>query len=137
MVARVKNRLDSGDGMSFAEFTYPLVQAWDWWHLFQSGCQVQIGGADQFGNILAGAEAVKQIAKDAHEYQVAMRETTLLESKRKVELTSDPMGFTVPLLTTSSGEKFGKSAGNAVWLDPEMTSVYELYQVGSNLIEKE
>jgi tyrosyl-tRNA synthetase len=115
--------------MSFAEFSYPLVQAWDWWHLFQSGCQLQIGGADQFGNILAGAEAVKQIAKDSHEYQVAKRQTQMLEAKRKIDITSDPMGFTVPLLTTSSGEKFGKSAGNAVWLNPEMTSVYELYQV--------
>ncbi|KAJ9605186.1 tyrosyl-tRNA synthetase [Cladophialophora chaetospira] len=124
----VKNRLDSGDGMSFAEFSYPLVQAWDWWHLFQSGCQVQIGGADQFGNILAGAEVVKQIAKDAHEYQVALRQQEHLEFKRKINVSFDPMGFTVPLLTTSSGEKFGKSAGNAVWLNSEMTSVYELYQ---------
>jgi tyrosyl-tRNA synthetase len=125
----VKNRLEKGDGMSFAEFSYPLVQAWDWWHLFQSGCQVQIGGADQFGNILAGAEAVKQIAKDSHEYQVALRQTEVLDAKRRIKVTSDPMGFTVPLLTTSSGEKFGKSAGNAVWLDPELTSVYDLYQV--------
>ncbi|KIW72158.1 tyrosine-tRNA ligase [Phialophora macrospora] len=124
----VKNRLEKGDGMSFAEFSYPLVQAWDWWHLFQAGCQVQIGGADQFGNILAGAEAVKQIAKDSHEYQVALRQTELLDAKRRINVSSDPMGFTVPLLTTSSGEKFGKSAGNAVWLDPEMTSVYDLYQ---------
>ncbi|KIX98530.1 uncharacterized protein Z520_05831 [Fonsecaea multimorphosa CBS 102226] len=124
----VKNRLEKGDGMSFAEFSYPLVQAWDWWHLFQSGCQLQIGGADQFGNILAGAEAVKQIAKDTHEYQVRLRQTQMLDRSRGIDLSSDPMGFTVPLLTTASGEKFGKSAGNAVWLDPEMTSVFDLYQ---------
>ncbi|EXJ75854.1 uncharacterized protein A1O5_00361 [Cladophialophora psammophila CBS 110553] len=124
----VKNRLERGDGMSFAEFSYPLVQAWDWWHLFQSGCQLQVGGADQFGNILAGAEAVKQIARESHEYQVALRQTQLLDSKHGIELNSDPMGFTVPLLTTASGEKFGKSAGNAVWLNPEMTSVFDLYQ---------
>ncbi|KAH0841782.1 Tyrosine--tRNA ligase, mitochondrial [Fonsecaea pedrosoi] len=124
----VKNRLEKGDGMSFAEFSYPLVQAWDWWHLFQSGCQLQVGGADQFGNILAGAEAVKQIAKDSHEYQVALRQTQLLDSKRGIEVTSDPMGFTVPLLTTASGQKFGKSAGNAVWLNPDMTSIFDLYQ---------
>ena len=135
MTRSVKTRLDNGDGMSFAEFSYPLVQAWDWWHLFQSGCQVQIGGSDQFGNILAGAEVVKQIAKDDHPYQVALRQTKLVEAKRHLELTSEPMGFTVPLLTTSSGEKFGKSAGNAIWLNSEMTSVYELYQVDTALFK--
>lgn len=129
MCFRVKNRLESGDGMSFAEFSYPLVQAWDWWHLFQRGVQIQIGGADQFGNILAGAEAVKQIAKDSHEYQQALRQTEILDQKNGFKVTSDPMGFTVPLLTTSSGEKFGKSAGNAVWLNPELTSIFDLYQV--------
>ena len=122
--------------MSFAEFNYPLVQAYDWWHLFQNGCQIQVGGADQFGNILTGADAVKQIAKDSHEYQVAKRQTQLLDAKRGIEVCSDPMGFTVPLLTTASGEKFGKSAGNAVWLNTEMTNVYELYQV-CDLIARE
>lgn len=115
--------------MSFAEFSYPLVQAWDWWHLYQQGVQIQIGGADQFGNILAGAEAVKQIAKDDHEYQQQLRQTQLVDDRHKVTLTADPVGFTVPLLTTASGEKFGKSAGNAVWLDPQMTSIFALYQV--------
>lgn len=115
--------------MSFAEFSYPLVQAWDWWHLYQQGVQIQIGGADQFGNILAGAEAVKQIAKDDHEYQQQLRQTQLVDNRHKVTVTADPVGFTVPLLTTASGEKFGKSAGNAVWLDPQMTSVFALYQV--------
>jgi tyrosyl-tRNA synthetase len=131
----VKNRLEKGDGMSFAEFSYPLVQAWDWWHLFQSGCQLQIGGADQFGNLLAGAEAVKEIAKDAHEYQRARREAEIVDDKHNIQVTPDPVGFTVPLLTTSSGEKFGKSAGNAVWLDADMTSVYDLYQVGTCRLE--
>jgi tyrosyl-tRNA synthetase len=125
----VRNRLDKGDGMSFAEFSYPLVQAWDWWHLYQKGCQIQIGGADQFGNILAGAEAVKQIAKDSKDYQLAPLHSEVKTQQDDVEVTSDPMGFTVPLLTTASGEKFGKSAGNAVWLDSTMTSTYELYQV--------
>ncbi|KAG9774199.1 tyrosyl-tRNA synthetase, partial [Aureobasidium melanogenum] len=124
----VKNRMEKGDGMSFAEFSYPLVQAWDWWHLFQKGVQIQVGGADQFGNILAGAEAIKQMAKESHEYQQALRQTQLLDEENKVNVTSDPMGLTVPLLTTASGEKFGKSAGNAVWLDPEMTSIFDLYQ---------
>ncbi|KAL2438750.1 Tyrosine-tRNA ligase, mitochondrial [Exophiala dermatitidis] len=124
----VKNRMEKGDGMSFAEFSYPLVQAWDWWHLFQKGVQIQVGGADQFGNILAGAEAIKQMAKESHEYQQALRQTQLIDEENGVNVTSDPMGLTVPLLTTASGEKFGKSAGNAVWLDPEMTSIFDLYQ---------
>jgi tyrosyl-tRNA synthetase len=121
--------MEKGDGMSFAEFSYPLVQAWDWWHLFRKGVQIQIGGSDQFGNILAGAEAVKHIAKDSHEYQHELALAESVDKHQGVRVTSDPLGFTVPLLTTSSGEKFGKSAGNAVWLDPEQTSVFDLYQV--------
>jgi len=116
--------------MSFAEFCYPLVQAWDWWFLFRKGVQIQIGGADQFGNILAGAEAIKQIAKEDHEYQTNLREQKFLDEKNQINsITYDPIGFTVPLLTTASGEKFGKSAGNAVWLDSNLTSIFELYQV--------
>ncbi len=126
---RVKTRLERGDGMSYAEFSYPLVQAWDWWHLFQKGVQIQVGGGDQFGNILAGAEAVKQLAKDSHEYQTALRQTTIIDKKYYIDVTSDPLGITVPLLTTASGEKFGKSAGNAVWLEPRMTPIFDLYQV--------
>ena len=116
--------------MSFAEFCYPLVQAWDWWTLFKKGVQVQIGGSDQFGNILAGAEAIKQIAKEDHEYQVALRQQQIVDERNQINgVTYDPVGFTVPLLTTASGEKFGKSTGNAVWLDNNLTSIFELYQV--------
>lgn len=115
---RVKNKMNKGDGVSFAEFTYPIMQAWDWWHLFQSkGIHMQIGGSDQFGNITAGIDAVKHIAKNHHD--PVMRE--------KVAPLGDPFGFTVPLLTTSSGDKFGKSAGNAIWLDSEYTSTFDLY----------
>jgi tyrosyl-tRNA synthetase len=141
----VKNRMEKGDGMSFAEFAYPLMQAWDWWHLYQSGVQVQIGGADQFGNILAGAEAVKLAAKTGegrHQMSSGMRITkgaNYMDGNADVDLPStpyeqsqnvpsDPLGFTVPLLTTATGEKFGKSAGNAVWLDPDLTSSFDLYQ---------
>ncbi|RMZ88211.1 hypothetical protein DV736_g4554, partial [Chaetothyriales sp. CBS 134916] len=146
----VKNRLEKGDGMSLAEFCYPLVQAWDWWELFQKGVQVQIGGADQFGNILQGAEAVKYAASIDHPYQEKLKQEKIAtdikrqeEKKEKQEgsqslwsetttsaptITEDPLGFTVPLLTTSSGEKFGKSTGNAIWLDPDLTPPFELYQ---------
>ena len=131
----VKNRQEKGDGMSVAEFAYPLMQAWDWWELFQNGVQIQIGGADQFGNILQGADAVKYTA--AHDQPHLDR----LEQEEKVRakqggavVTDDPMGWTVPLLTTASGEKFGKSAGNAVWLDPDMTSCFDLYQVSGSVL---
>ncbi|KAI0160768.1 tRNA synthetase class I [Xylariaceae sp. FL1272] len=114
----VKRKMTDGDGMSLAEFVYPLMQAWDWWVLFiKRGVRMQIGGSDQFGNIVAGIDAVKY-----------MRETnqdpaTMLEDTPE----NTPVGFTVPLLTDSSGAKFGKSAGNAVWLDPFMTSSFDLY----------
>ncbi|CEL10742.1 Putative Tyrosyl-tRNA synthetase [Aspergillus calidoustus] len=115
----VKTRLTKGDGMSFAEFCYPLLQAWDWWVLFRKGVQVQVGGSDQYGNILFGMDAVKSIS----------RNTVMQEEQNDLENELDrPIGLTTPLLTTPSGEKFGKSAGNAIWLDKDMTSTFELYQ---------
>ncbi|KAL2870261.1 tyrosine--tRNA ligase MSY1 [Aspergillus lucknowensis] len=115
----VKTRLTKGDGMSFAEFSYPLLQAWDWWVLFRKGCQVQVGGGDQYGNILFGVDAVKVIS----------RNTAIEEQRNPLDDDLDkPIGITTPLLTTASGEKFGKSAGNAIWLDKDMTSTFELYQ---------
>jgi tyrosyl-tRNA synthetase len=110
--------MSKGDGMSFAEFSYPLMQAWDWWHMFHGkGIQMQIGGSDQFGNITAGIAAIKYIS--SHHPNPVVRE--------EAKSVGDPLGFTVPLLTTSSGQKFGKSAGNAIWLDNEETSTFELY----------
>ena len=82
--------------------------------------QVQIGGSDQFGNIIAGIDAINYINK--HHYDPMHRKDT-------GEMIDRPMGFTVPLLTTASGTKFGKTAGNAIWLDKEMTNSFELYQV--------
>lgn len=104
--------MESGDGMSFAEFSYPLFQGYDFWKLYDMfGVQLQIGGSDQYGNICAGIESVKYMSKGTE------------------KSTSDLFGITTPLLTTTSGEKFGKSAGNAVWLDREMLSSFDLYQV--------
>ena len=81
--------------------------------------QLQIGGSDQFGNIIAGMDAINYINKNHYD-----------PLKRKEPVFIDkPMGFTTPLLTTAAGEKFGKSAGNAVWLEKEMTSSFDLYQV--------
>jgi tyrosyl-tRNA synthetase len=110
--------MSKGDGMSFAEFTYPIMQAWDWWHMFRTkGIQMQIGGSDQYGNITAGIDAVKFVA--AHHPEPDARD--------EARAVGEPFGFTVPLLTTSSGQKFGKSAGNAIWLDNEETSAFQLY----------
>ncbi|KAF7514212.1 hypothetical protein GJ744_004537 [Endocarpon pusillum] len=134
----VKNRLENGTGMSYAEFSYPLLQAWDWWELFRKGTQIQIGGADQFGNILAGIETVKAMKKvepvhfesDAafqrHSGQTATASTS--KTPKDWGNINEPIGFTVPLLTTSAGVKFGKTAGNAIWLDQQMTSTFDLYQ---------
>jgi len=103
----VKSRLETG--ISFTEFAYMLVQAHDYEHLFRTeGCELQMGGSDQWGNITAGIELVgKKHGKEVH-------------------------GLTLPLLTTSSGAKFGKSEGGNVWLDPDKTSPYAFYQFWIN-----
>jgi tyrosyl-tRNA synthetase len=103
----VKTRLDSG--ISFTEFGYMLVQAHDYDHLFeQEHCELQMGGADQWGNITAGIE--------------------LIGKKRGARVH----GLTVPLLTTASGTKLGKSEGGNIWLDPAQTSPYQFYQFWIN-----
>lgn len=113
--------MEGKEGLSLAEFLYPVLQSMDWWHMYHTkGIQVQIGGSDQLGNITAGIEAIKHINKHHHDPLHRQQEPRFLDT---------PMGFTVPLLTTSSGEKFGKSAGNAIWLDSSMTSTFDLYQV--------
>lgn len=114
----VKTRLQDGSGMSFAEFCYPMMQAWDWYELLkQQGVQMQIGGSDQYGNILTGSTCVKACVEN---------EPAEAEKLPNGEF-DQPIGFTVPLLTDSSGAKFGKSAGNALWLDPFKTTPYDLY----------
>ncbi|KAI2463179.1 tRNA synthetases class I-domain-containing protein [Annulohypoxylon bovei var. microspora] len=114
----VKNKMEKGDGMSLDELIYPLLQAWDWWMLYKRlGVRMQIGGSDQFGNIVSGVEAVKYI-RDSEPNET---------EKFPNDLFHTPVGFTTPLLTDSSGAKYGKSAGNAIWLDPYMTSPFDLY----------
>ena len=124
---RVKLKMEKGDGMSFAEFSYPLLQAWDFWELYWSeNVQIQIGGSDQFGNIVTGIDAIRHMTKITPDEDIRRRtseEAALFE----------PFGLTTPLLTTSSGAKFGKSAGNAVWLKKSMTSVFDLYGVSLSL----
>ncbi|EPQ57231.1 tyrosyl-tRNA synthetase [Gloeophyllum trabeum ATCC 11539] len=103
----VKLRLSSEEGMSYTEFSYQLLQAYDFYTLFRKrGCRIQIGGSDQWGNILAGQDLIGRLAGPDQAV----------------------VCLTTPLFTTSSGEKFGKSAGNAVWLDDSMTSPFDFYQ---------
>ncbi|KAL8643922.1 MAG: hypothetical protein Q9226_008037, partial [Calogaya cf. arnoldii] len=122
-----KNKMESGDGLSFGEFSYPVLQAYDWWRMYDTfpmnGVQVQVGGSDQYGNIMAGVEALNYIRKNHYSPE---------HRQEKDDFLKKPMGFTTPLLTTSSGEKFGKSAGNAIWLDKDMTSPFDLYQACSH-----
>ncbi|XP_030552635.1 tyrosine--tRNA ligase, chloroplastic/mitochondrial [Rhodamnia argentea] len=108
MIAKesVKKRLESEQGMSYTEFTYQLLQGYDFLHLFQNeGVSVQIGGSDQWGNITAGTELIRKILQLEGAY-----------------------GLTFPLLLKSDGTKFGKSEDGAIWLSPSMLSPYKFYQ---------
>jgi len=105
----VAARLDSDQGISYTEFSYQILQALDYLHLHREyGCTLQTGGQDQWGNLTSGVDLIGR-AEGASVH-----------------------AFTTPLLTDSSGEKFGKSAGNAIWLDPSMTSPYAFYQYWLN-----
>lgn len=105
----VKARLESG--ISYTEFSYQILQALDFEHLFaEKGCTLQVGGQDQWGNITSGLELIRKI----HGAE------------------ADAYGVTVPLFTKSDGTKFGKSEGGAIWLDKEKTSPYAFYQFWIN-----
>lgn len=101
----VQSRLEAEGGMSFTEFTYQTFQAYDWLHLLRTyNCRFQLGGSDQMGNLMSGHELISRAEK------------------------KDVFGLTLPLVTDEEGDKFGKSAGNAVWLDSNKTSAFSLYQ---------
>jgi len=105
----VKNRMDRESGLSFTEFSYMLLQSYDFLHLHQTmGCELQCGGSDQWGNITAGSDLIRKQTGDA------------------------VFGLTYPLIKKSDGTKFGKTAGGAVWLDPKRTSPYKFYQFWLN-----
>lgn len=110
----VRTRLVPGRaGLSFAEFAYPLLQGYDWVHLARThNCRVQVGGSDQWGNLVDGAGLVRY----------------MLDEELGPADAGDVVGITCPLLVDSTGAKLGKSGGNAVWLDESLTSPYELYQ---------
>jgi tyrosyl-tRNA synthetase len=110
----VSRRLESEEGISFTEFSYPLLQARDYLELFDRyNCTLQMGGSDQWGNITAGIDLVRKLrAKKVH-------------------------GLVWPLLTTSAGTKFGKTEQGTVWLDPERTSPFRFYQFWLNTDDRD
>jgi len=108
----IKIRLETG--LSFIEFNYQLLQAYDFWHLFKHhDCLIQMGGSDQWGNIVAGIDLIRR-----------------LEGKQAY-------GITFPLIMTADGKKMGKTEKGAVWLDPERTSPYEYYQFWINTDDRD
>ncbi len=108
----VQARLDTG--ISYTEFSYMLLQAYDFLHLFRKEhCTIQVGGSDQWGNITAGIDLIRRVeGAEAH-------------------------GLVAPLFTTATGAKFGKTEGGAVWLDPALTSVYKFYQFWLNTDDRD
>ena len=108
----IRRRLETG--ITFAEFTYTLLQGYDFLHLYESkNCIMQVEGSDQWGNITTGIELIKK------------------------KLGKEAYAFTMPLILDANGNKFGKSEGNALWLDKEKTSPYEFFQYWRNVDDKD
>lgn len=116
MVAKdsVSKRMNSGSGISYTEFTYQLVQAYDFYWLYtRHNCKLQMGGADQWGNITTGTELIRRICG------------------------GEAYALTCPLITKADGSKFGKTESGNVWLDPQKTSPYKFYQFWLNTSDEE
>ena len=110
----VKRRLESEDGISYTEFSYPLLQAYDFLMLHDRfNCTVQLGGSDQWGNITAGMDLIRRV-RGAKAY-----------------------GLVMPLLMTAAGTKFGKTEAGSVWLDPQLTKPFEFYQFWLNVDDRD
>jgi len=110
----VKRRLEDGNGLSFTEFTYQLIQGYDFYHLWKNeNCTVQLGGSDQWGNIVTGTELIRRMGGGS------------------------AYALTVPLITKADGTKFGKTESGSVWLDPEKTSPYAFYQFWLNVSDED
>lgn len=123
----VKTRLGREGGISYTEFSYMLLQAYDYLELYRRhACRLQMGGSDQWGNILAGTDLIKRV------------EPTVNEAGNVTGYSrGEPHALVYPLLTTADGEKFGKSQGKNIWLDREMTSPYRFYQYWFNVDDRD
>jgi tyrosyl-tRNA synthetase len=110
----VKRRIESEDGISYTEFSYALLQAYDYLELYDRfGCTLQMGGSDQWGNITAGMDLIRRVrGAKAH-------------------------GLVLPLIMTSAGTKFGKTEAGTIWLDPQLTTPYEFYQFWLNADDRD
>ncbi|GMM37083.1 tyrosine--tRNA ligase [Saccharomycopsis crataegensis] len=125
----IKARLSSDAGIGFNEFTYQILQAYDFWHLYKNNnVTVQVGGNDQWGNITAGIDFISRM-KSFHskDLKSLSKEEQEKQNEFKKLLEKPVFGLTVPLLTTASGQKFGKSMGNAVFIDKNVTPSFEMY----------
>ncbi len=112
----VKQRMGSEGGISFTEFSYQILQAYDFYHLYSTyACRLQVGGSDQYGNILAGVDYIRRRTGSEH----------------------GASALTFPLVTTATGEKFGKTASGTLWLDARRTSPYEWYQYWLNVDDRD
>jgi len=110
----VKRRIESEEGITYTEFSYSLLQAYDFLVLFDRfGCTLQMGGSDQWGNIVAGMDLIRRIRG------------------------GKANGIVMPLITTASGTKFGKTEAGTIWLDPNLTSPYEFYQFWFNTDDRD
>lgn len=110
----VKRRLEDGNGLSFTEFSYQLIQGYDFYHLWKNeGVSIQLGGSDQWGNIVTGTEMIRKISGGS------------------------AFALTVPLITKADGSKFGKTEGGSVWLDANKTSPYAFYQFWLNVSDED
>ncbi|HEY8448734.1 MAG TPA: tyrosine--tRNA ligase [Thermomicrobiales bacterium] len=109
-----RQRLESGVGLNFVEFNYRIVQAYDFLHLYRViGCRLQMGGSDQWGNIVAGVDLIRRVEG------------------------GEAFGLVCPLLTTSSGQKMGKTESGAVWLDASLTTPYDYFQYWINVEDED
>ena len=147
----VKNRITTG--ISFTEFSYQLLQGYDFYHLYKhNGVKIQMGGSDQWGNITTGVELINKKESESPTNYESEKNKTIEEiefpSEQKyfgeVDETEEfklkkrlAFALTTPLVTKSDGTKFGKSEGGNVWLDPYMTSPYEFYQFWINQADKD
>ena len=113
----IKRRVESKDGISYTEFSYLLLQAYDYLQLYERyGCTVQMGGSDQWGNITAGIELIRRVYPPG---------------------ATRAYGLVLPLVTSAAGSKFGKTEAGTIWLDPELTTPYEFYQFWLNTDDRD